>query len=370
MHREDLALCLLTREDYNVTHESAVHRLAQDQALDWRRVFLTAETHRVSPLVHYNIEQSGMLHAHVPAAVRTNFRRAHIHNTLKKKESRRALVALARCCAENRIDLLLVKGAALANFVQRWPWSAISGDIDVILCPRPDASNVHLDAVITFAEHYNHNRSQVSEHIEYELYEHHDVSMNRVLRMTREDLWKGAVPKEVDGWRVWIQSPEMIFIAACINACRKRYFYLKSLNDIATICCAYPNLDWDKIVACARRFRADLVVFTALTVTQITLGCHASHHDRDMFALNRVRRTGIEQSATLLWRRSSLPALSEQHGGLLGRTFSTPLLLTYLSYHWDVLGAKLREVIQAWVNPHPPKPVDDGARPIAHQFAE
>ncbi len=366
MHREDLALCLLTREDFSATHELAIHQLCQNQNLGWSRIFHTAEAQRVSPLVHYNIDQATSLHQFVSAPVRANFRRAHIHNILKKKESQRTLAALARCCAENQIDLLLVKGAALALFVQRWPWSVISGDIDVILRPQPEAVHENLARVIDFAERYNHSRGHISEHIEYEPYEHHDVSMNRVLPMTVDDLWQDAVLKEVDGWPVWIQSPEMMLIAACINACRKRYFYLKSLNDIATICRAYQELDWTEIAGRARCYRADAIVFTALTVTKSTLGCSTLPDLFDAFKLNAVRRAAVQQMTALLWRYSSLDALSEQHGGLLGRTLSIPLALTYLSYRFDIVGAKLREVMRARRNPPPGKSTEGrNPRPIS-----
>lgn len=359
MHREDLALCLLTREDFSAEHENALYSLEQERRLDWNAIFLRAERQRVSPLVHYNINQSRSLHRVVPSSVQSNFRRAHMHNILKKRESRRALVNFAGCCADNHIDLLLIKGGALSLFVQRWPWSLISGDIDVILRPTADATQGNVQAVIDFAERYNHQRDPVSEHIEYEVGGHHDVSMNRVLCMTADDLWRGAAAREVDGWPVWIQSPEMMFISACINACRKRYFFLKSLHDVATICRAFPRLDWDEIAALARRFRADLIVFTALTVTEITLGCSAPPDARDRLALSRVRRIAIERMANALWQQSSLDALSAGRGGLFGRTLSAPLALTYLGYHWESLPPKIEEILRSWFHLHRAKPVGD-----------
>jgi hypothetical protein len=361
MHREDLVLCLLAREEFAGEHEEQVWQICQASAPNWRKLFLTAEAQRVSPLVHHNLDVSSSLRPLVPPAVRSDFKRAHIHNVLKKKESFRTLAALARCCADNGVDPLLVKGGALAFFVQRWPWSLISGDLDVVLRAQMGGiADANVETVVQFAEHYNHSRTHLSEHIEYELDAHHDVSMNRVLRITGQDYWRAARRVEIDGSPLFILSPEMMLIAACINACRKRYFYLKALHDIATLCRNDPGIDWREIVALSLHYRADAIVYTALLVTQTTLGCPLPSQVWDHFSFGRVRRAGIERMVALLWKHSSLDALSMSRGAVFGRQLSAPLLLTYLSYRMDTLGTKLNEVVRAWRNPPPAKPVDAG----------
>ena len=361
MRREDLTLCLLTREEFTEEYEEQVWHICRADEPNWRRLFLTAEDQRVSPLVHHNLDVSSSLLPLVPPAVRSDFKRAHIHNVLKKKEAFRTLVTLARCCADNGVDPLLVKGGALAFFVQRWPWSLISGDLDVVLRAQPGGvTGANVEAVVRFAEHYNHSRSHLSEHIEYELDGHHDVSMNRVLRISSQDYWRAAQCVEIDGSPLFILSPEMMLIAACINACRKRYFYLKALHDIATLCHNHPGLDWREIVMRSQLYRADAIVYTALLATQTTLGCPVPPEVWHYFSFSRVRRAGIEQMVALLWKYGSLDALSAERGAIFGRKLSAPLLLTYLSYRMDTLGTKLNEVMSAWRNPHPAKPVDDG----------
>jgi hypothetical protein len=275
---------------------------------------------------------------------------------LKKQGSHRALGQLVQLCAQRQVDLLLIKGAALSLFVYRQPWSVISGDMDIVLRPGAGAS-AGLDAVIEFMEHHNHTRSEMAEHFEYELHGHHDLSMNDVLHIPPQALWQDAVTRELGGYPLLVLSPEMMLVAACVNACRKRYFYLKSLNDIAVLCRRFPALDWQAIGERARAYRADTIVYTALWVTQQVLGSAIPAAAWRELPVAPARRRGIQAVAARLCRHGSLATLTASRGTAFGRQLNLPLLLTYMSYRRDIVGGKAGEIVRAWRSPPPPKPV-------------
>jgi hypothetical protein len=58
-----------------------------------------------------------------------------------------------------------------------------------------------------------------------------------------------------------------------VNACRKRYFRLKCLFDLAESLRRLSNLDWELLSALAREARCEGIVWAALAATRDTVGC-------------------------------------------------------------------------------------------------
>jgi hypothetical protein len=76
---------------------------------------------------------------------------------------------------------------------------------------------------------------------EYDFFEHHDVTMNGVLPVDFQAIWQEAVAVDYRGERTLVMRTEDLLLAVCINACRKRFFRLKSLFDIAEIVDEYQD---------------------------------------------------------------------------------------------------------------------------------
>jgi hypothetical protein len=152
-------------------------------------------------------------------------------------------------------------------------------------------------------------------------------------------------------------TPEDLLIAAAIQACRKRYFRLKPLCDIASIIGKYPDLDWDSVRTRARRDRCDSILFTALLTTRLLVGCRLPDGFLCELRVNPARAALIRKLVGKLHRDFSLAQLFDRSDStFFSRAFSWPLLLTYASYRLDNLVPKLGEILSAWRDPPPPVP--------------
>jgi hypothetical protein len=167
--------------------------------------------------------------------------------------------------------------------------------------------------------------------IEYDYFEHHDVMMNGVLPVDFEQIWRDATQIEFRGQPLWVMAPEDMLISVCINSCRKRFFRLKALCDIAETINKY-GLNWPEVVRRARTYDCHNIVYTALWVTQMTLGCSITEEVLDNFEVNPIRAKIIRY----LSRRMSLDAFSSLYFGknLLGRKVDWPLVLPYATFRW------------------------------------
>ena len=131
-------------------------------------------------------------------------------------------------------------------------------------------------------------------------------------------------------------APEDLLISLCINSCRKRFFRLKHLFDIAETV-RRLDLDWDRLAANAREDRCEGIVYTALHVASETLGCRIP--DLDPLQVPRPR--------VLLIRR--LVARHLRHGSL---DSPPPAWLPYASFRLEQALRSLRFALTWTPPPH------------------
>lgn len=252
--------------------------------------------------------------------------------------------------AAKKLDVMLVKGAALSRIVYNQPWYTTSYDIDMVLRARREEIDPHdYQEIVRVFEQNNRQRENFTEHIEYDFYEHHDVTMNNVLAVDAEQLWRDARQITLHDQPVYVMNPEDMLLAAAINSCRKRFFRLKSQCDIATIIDHYgTQLDWQLVADKAHAYKCNTIVYTALVATQVTLGCQLPAGFLRKLMKNPLRALLIPSLVKLLCRRLPLSQLFVDSGTAAHeRQFSWPLFLTYATYRLDLLLPKLGEIISA-----------------------
>lgn len=359
MMLEDKILCLLIRQNFTPQHHEQLLILCLSQQVNWESVFETAEQQHVAPLVYINLTKYSVDDLAIPQAVLGKFKTAYIHNVFVKRGTAQILEQVLALFARKGIDVMLVKGEAFNVLVYDQPWYTVSYDVDLVIRARPDEIDpIDHDEIVETLEAFNHQRNKFKEHIEYDYYEHHDVTMNNVLSVDFDRLWDEARKIQIGDHEVLVSPPEDMLIAAAVNSCRKRFFRLKSLCDIATIIEKYPDMDWVKLAHKAREYRCNAILYTALVVTQITLGCTLPEGFLRSLKVNRVRMLAIRRLVSKMSRSHSLAELAARsEGKAFGREFSRSLLLTYATYHIRQLTPKLTEIYQAWRNPPPPVPV-------------
>ena len=339
MKPEDRLLFAVSRQDFTEKHQQIVLDLCQRFPIPWDTLFAKAEQHGVAPLVYINLCQRSSLGLDIPAEVVDQYRMFTFRNTIWKEQRSKKLTDTLAYFHERMIDVLLIKGGVLDLLVYDHPAYVTSNDIDLVIYRRREEYT---------PEELTHLMSHLHQSgIEYDFFEHHDTTINGVLPVDFKRIWDDAVRINYRDQPVLIMCPEDMLISLCINSCRKRFFRLKSLLDIAETLNRIEDLQWDKLVEKARSYDCLNIVYAALLVTQLTLGCNLPVNVLDDIAPNALRATLIRTVINFLLGWSSLPAAPNTGQSFLGKQIHLSLLLPYVVYRGYQIRYKLaHEILQ------------------------
>lgn len=337
MRPEDHVLFACTRQTFEEEHKQAVLEISRKHSLAWETIFSKAEQHGVAPLVFINLCQRDCPDLNIPESIVNRYRLYAMRNTVHKEQRvQRTLQALEFINAQS-IDVMLMKGAALDLLVYDHAMFITSSDIDFVLKPRrEELSTEQLQGIMD-----NLHESG----IEYDFFSHHDMTINGALPVDFERIWREANRIDYRGQPVWVMSPEDMLISVCINSCRKRYFRLKSMLDIAETVRKIKDIRWEVVVEKSRMYDCHNIVYTALLVTSQTLGCDLPPGALKSFRVNPLRAAFIQTIVRLLMRYSTLPAAPMSGKNLLGKQVHFSLVLPYASYRFYQIRHKLFEEI-------------------------
>ena len=321
---EDRILFVCTRQKFLETDRQTMLELCQQTELDWQVICSTAILHGVAPLVYVNLQRSDPSALGIPPDILAQFKRAYYHNIVLQERRAARLKQALTFFNSRSIQVMLIKGVALDLVVYDQPWYTTPHDVDVVLNVKREETSVHDQQAFTDFLH--------GSGIEFDYYEHHDLTMNGVLPIEFQRIWRDAARIEFRGEAALVMSGEDLLISACINSCRKRFFRLKSLADIAEILNRAPALDWDKVIEKSRAYDCHNIVYAALHATKTTLGCNLPDRALDSLKVNPVRRVVIRY----LTQQMSLSSFSSLYAGrdLFGRKIDWSLILPYTTFRW------------------------------------
>lgn len=309
MRAEDRVLFAAARQDFREEHRAVVEALSPD----WEEVAAIAESHGVAPIVGYNLKLESL-------------QRAFFENVLiKAQEAERLAQGIARL-REAGYQVMLLKGAALDLLVYREPWVTTSKDADLLLRPERRLA----------ADERAVRRSLYRSGIECDVPGHHDLDMNGVLPVRYDRIWAAARRVDYHGQEAFVMANEDLLISLCVNSCRKRFFRLKHLFDVAEST-RRLDLDWDRLAARAREDRCEGIVYMALHVARESLGCPVP--DLDALRVPRPRVLLIRRLVDRWLRRGSLSVLP-------------PPWLPYASYRFGQALRSLRFAMTFQPPPH------------------
>ncbi len=220
---------------------------------------------------------------------------ADTSNTLAPKELtalvqglffRPHLAALLAGAAAAGLDLLVLKGAALAETLYPRPGMRPFGDLDVLVRPD-DAPRARLllerlgysvapavwDALLqgadTQANFFRHTERGV---VVVEL--HTDLLSNAFFRghvaLDPDGLWSRARPARLAGTDARVLGPEDQLLHLCLHLAGHYFFAPHSLRDIDLQCRRVP-LDWPRFIQLAEAAHAAPVSFAALSAASTVL---------------------------------------------------------------------------------------------------
>lgn len=331
MTPEDRILFLCARQDFLPEHRDAVQDLAQGREIRWELLTKTAARHGVLPIAGANLRQCNLA---LPPDLRERLEIAVFESAaVRERDADRLATALARL-REVELAAMLLKGTALTLLVYREPWVATSHDVDLVLRPGPTWEKGK-------GEEKKVRKSLYTNGIECDLEQHHDVTMNGVLPVDFPRIWREARPVRFRGQEAWLPSPEDLLLSLCINACRKRYFRLKGLFDLAETVARLRDLDWERVAALAREGHAEGMVHAALVATRETVGCGLPPEVLGGLGVSPAKARLLERLIAEFVRRGSLV---DRTGERLA------MLLTYASFRPAEAWRSVRYSLT-----HPPK---------------
>lgn len=260
MNREDRLLFLCARQDFRPGHRDAVEALARGP-IRWKALVATAESHGVLPIVGANLRRCAL---DLPPGLPERLETAFFENALLKEQDAQRLAEGLLRLRQVGLEALLLKGASLDLLVYEEPWVVSSRDTDLLLRPLPGYR--------PGLEEKEVRRALYRSGVECDLLGHHDLDMHGVLPVSTERIWRAARPIDFRGVEAWVMGPEDLLISLCINSCRKRFFRLKGLFDLAETV-ARAGIDWPRLGRRARANRCEGIVYTALLATRETVGC-------------------------------------------------------------------------------------------------
>jgi putative nucleotidyltransferase-like protein len=350
MRPEDEVLFACCRQDFRPADRARVEAVAAAAPLDWERLAAAAERHGVAPLVGANLARCASgIPGGMPVEISARFERALLANAAYKLRERERLAAALRDLAAVGYEALLLKGAALDLAVYREPWMTVSRDLDLAVRPQPGRDPGEAGRQVRLRLY----RSG----IECDLTGHHDVSMSGVLPVPWERIWAEARPVAPavggahDGGRPAprIPAPADLVLSLAVNACRRRYFHLKALLDLAETVRAFPDLDWREVGERARAWRSTAIAWTALAAACATLGCELPPSALDGLGVPAPRRRLLAGLLAALLRAGSIAHGRLVGGGargrLLGRSLEGSLLLVYAGLGPGQLARSLRGAV-------------------------
>jgi hypothetical protein len=341
MRAEDSLLFLCARQDFAPAYRAAVLDLCQSKTIAWDEVFDTAKQHAVAPLVGANLENVTQVGLHIPPDVSHRFQLCTYGNVVAKRKRAERLqegLALLEALA---VDVMALKSVALDLLVYDEAWYTTSGDADLVL--RPRRSELGPEELVKLEQLFS------GRGVEYDFLEHHDVTMNGLLPVDFDRIWHDACDVSFHGHRLYLMSAEDLLLSLCINSCRKRFFRLRSLVDIAETVARLPDLDWALFTEKAMAYECNNIAFSALVVTQTALGCDLPEGALTGLEVGRARSALLRHLSRFLLQWLPLSALSFYAGWeLFGRKVGWSLVLPYATYRRQQVVQSLRHTYVAW----------------------
>ncbi|MCF6149531.1 MAG: nucleotidyltransferase family protein [Candidatus Kuenenia sp.] len=299
--------------------------------IHWDKIYYTAKLHGVAPLIYLNLQKCTENGLTIPPDIADKFKLYLYTRKVLEIKWEETLKDSLYYFHQRFIDVMLIKGAALNALVYKHPWLVNKNDLDIIIRP-----GTNTPTIVEKNEIEDYIRSIRLKGIECDYFHHHDIICAETLPIDFANIWHNAKKIHCLGYRVYVMSPEDMLIIACINSKRKRFFRLKSLFDIAEIIRSYPDLNWEDFVRKAKKYRCNILIYTALFVTKKTIGCNFPETVFKDLAVFPVRKSIIHliiRHLNLRMPLTSLYPFSEENP--LTRKTNLSLALPFATFQWQ-----------------------------------
>ena len=322
----------IVRTSFGEGERKRLIQASHQHDVDWSLFYHYADLHRVLPRVYMRLGGPGFCHVRLPEEIRKKFEHFFWRNaaikTLQRTRLEKALAFLNRTIP----DVMVLKGSALDLVAPQNIWERSYGDVDLVLGLDEDQV-ARRETVLRFLGDFPG--------FEYDFLEHHDLTMNGVLKVDFNRIWQDSTQIEFRGHSVRVMSAEDMLIAACISSCRKRFARLKWIIAVAEIVENMGDLRWRMLARKSKEYGCENILYTGLFTTAVTTGCKLPNGFIGQLSVSTLKRGAIR----LLTRRLTESSLSAGwRVPVIERNLGTSLLLPYVTYNWGQRIRKFREI--------------------------
>jgi hypothetical protein len=256
---------------------------------EWELLVRLAEWHGVAPLLLRRL-QSLVPTPAIPAGAATQLRDCHQRTAMRNMVRLRELARLLRGLGCRGIDVVVLKGAYLANAVYSDLALRDMKDVDVLVRRRDIAAAY---GVLLESGYGAGGITDLKADVEAECARHHhlppvtmpnagpvEVHWNIAppgvpVAIDMDGIWERASDTRIAGARALAMAPDDLLLHLSVHAALQHRFRmrLRHLCDIAVTLTRFRDrIDWDRLVAVANASGASRFVYCTLRVAESVLG--------------------------------------------------------------------------------------------------
>jgi hypothetical protein len=248
--------------------------------LNWDLVLRLADHHRVMPALYAAVSERSDVPASIHAAIYSRFRTQARKVLCFSAE----LARILRQFADHHIPALAHKGPALGQLLYGDPAMRQFGDLDVLVraadVPRARSALKGLGYGPQIELSARQEKAYLSSGYEYVFGLNTEPNLLELqwqilprfyaVNFDMEALFRRSVEIELDGTRHRTLGKEDLMLVLCVHAAKHEWAQLGMLRDIAAL--GRFELDWERIVAEAKRLGIERILRISLLLTHELLG--------------------------------------------------------------------------------------------------
>ena len=259
---------------------------------DWDEVFELAQKHGVTPLLHRNLKaRYGDLA--VPGAIRTRLRDTYRATGIRNTRIFAQLNGILKGFRAAGIDVVVLKGAHLAELVYEEVALRPMGDVDLLVRPSDLRAATQFLRSIGYAQS-GHDATRerapqdpIPQNMEVDAFRkpggllldlHYAIIIpTHMEKVEIAELWGRAQAVRIGGAEAYVLSPEDLLLHLCIHAAANHGFEVTLLHlcDIPAVVAGYRDrIDWAVFWSRAQAWGAERSVLVTLAVAERLLGWH------------------------------------------------------------------------------------------------
>lgn len=252
--------------------------------LDWNKIIEISTRHEIMPFLYYNLNKLGLRNI-IPADSCRVLKNSYFINLNRNIRFYKELSSILEATNNARIDVILLKGIHLIEFIYNNPALRIMADIDIL---AKEGELIKLKTILSqlgyqeilkpFSPGYIQKyqitfgfTKSIPPDLSLYLDLHRKLIPARPYKINLPQLWERAQERFLDGQKAVFLSSEdtLLFLALHLRGHMRQPLLLKSICDIAELLNLYSDiLDWGYLQAMARKNRVVNNIYFALYISQ------------------------------------------------------------------------------------------------------